>query len=55
MPAKVVKRGNRWRVVEENGQCVKNASGTCVDGNGHRTQSAANRQAAAINRSKNES
>ena len=50
MPVKVVKRGNKYRVVESNGRIVKNKSGTAVDGGGHRTRIAATRQARAINR-----
>lgn len=52
MPAKVQHRGNRYRVVEaSNGQLVKNKEGTPVDGGGHVTREAAERQAAAINAS----
>jgi hypothetical protein len=51
MPAKVVKRGRKYRVVEaRTGKVVKNKAGTAVDGGGHRTRSRASAQARAINR-----
>lgn len=49
MPAKVRKRGNKWRVVEPDGTLVKNSAGTPVDGGGHRSKHKAMRQASAIN------
>lgn len=49
MPAKVVKRGEKWRVVEPDGNVVKNKKGTAVDGGGHFSKKAAERQASAIN------
>lgn len=50
MPAKVAKRGRRYRVVEaDSGRLVKNRSGTAVDGGGHSSRSQAERQAKAIN------
>lgn len=49
MPAKVAKRGKRYRVVEPNGQIVRNKSGSPVDGGGHTSRNAAQRQANAIN------
>lgn len=48
MPAKVVKRNDKWRVVEPNGRLVRK-NGTPVDSGGHRTRQAAMRQARAIN------
>ena len=48
MPAKAVRRGNKWRVVEPSGRVVKR-SGSAVDGGGHKTKQAAQRQARAIN------
>lgn len=50
MPAKVVKRGSVYRVVDPNGKITKNKGGTAVDGKGHATREAAQRQANAINR-----
>ena len=49
MPARVVRRGNKYRVVEPNGRLVRNKAGTPVDGGGHRSRAAAERQARAIN------
>lgn len=49
MPAKVVKRGQKFRVVEPSGNLVRNESGTPVDGGGHNSRGAAQRQANAIN------
>lgn len=49
MPAKVAKRGDKYRVVEaKTGQLVKRG-GTAVDGGGHATKAAAQKQANAIN------
>ena len=49
MPATVAKRGEKFRVVEEDGKIVKNAAGTAVDGGGHASHAGALRQARAIN------
>lgn len=49
MPAKVAKRGGKFRVVEPDGKLVRNQAGTPVDGGGHASESAAKRQARAIN------
>lgn len=49
MPATVKKVGKKWRVVETSGKLVRR-KGTPVDGGGHRTREAAQRQARAINR-----
>lgn len=49
MPAKVVKRGNKFRVVEPNGKLVKRSNGKAVDGGGHTSKDKAQRQANAIN------
>lgn len=49
MPARAVKRGSKWRVVEPDGSLVKNAAGTPIDGGGHVTEEKAKRQARAIN------
>lgn len=54
MPAFVRKRGNKFRVMENKGGktvVVKNRSGTAVDGGGHSSRKAAERQARAINAS----
>lgn len=50
MPVIVEKRGELYRVVEaETGRLAETASGTPTDGGGHRSESAAKRQANAIN------
>jgi hypothetical protein len=49
MPVKVKKIGNKWRVVGPDGKIEKNLKGTAVDGGGHDTEGAAQRQASAIN------
>lgn len=48
MPAKVQKRGSKWRVVEPSGRLVKK-NGTPVDSGGFRTKKKALAQARAIN------
>jgi hypothetical protein len=50
MPAKVSKRGGKYRVVEPSGKVVRNRAGTAVDGGGHRSKAKAQAQARAINR-----
>jgi len=53
MPATVRFVGDKYRVVEaSDGTIVKNDAGTAVDGGGHKTKAAAERQAKAINASK---
>ncbi len=50
MPATVAQKGSKYRVVEaSSGELVRNAEGTPVDGGGHSTKTAAEKQAAAIN------
>lgn len=50
MPVKVIKRSDKFRVVESNtGRIAKNKSGTAVDGGGHNTRSGAQKQASAVN------
>ena len=52
MPVVVRKQKNKFRVVESgSGKVAKNASGTAVDGGGHSSNTQAERQARAINRS----
>jgi hypothetical protein len=53
MPAFARKIGKKWRVTEKDGTIVKNKSGTAVDGGGHGSRAAAQRQASAINISQN--
>ena len=50
MPVKVMKRGEKYRVVEAStGKLVKNSAGTPADGGGHPNKVAAESQARAIN------
>ncbi len=50
MPATVRFIKDKYRVVEaDTGKVVKNKAGTAVDGGGHNTRVAAERQARAIN------
>ena len=52
MPAKVAKRGNKYRVIESKTKnLVKNPAGTAVDGGGHTTKGQAQAQANAVNAS----
>lgn len=58
MPAEVALVGGKYRVVEQKDGMqvvVKNRAGSAVDGGGHATKQAAERQAAAVNASKDES
>lgn len=48
MPARVVKRGDKWRVVEPDGSLITRG-GSAVDGGGHSSREKALAQAAAIN------
>ncbi len=53
MPNKVVKRGDKYRVVEaDSGRVTKNRAGTAVDGGGHGSRPAAQRQVNAMKRRK---
>lgn len=50
MPVKVMRKGGKFRVVEsESEKVARNAAGTPVDGTGHSSRAAAQRQATAIN------
>jgi len=51
MPAKVRKRGDKYRVVEErdNRTVLVRRKGTPIDGGGHASKSKAVRQARAVN------
>lgn len=51
MPAKVAKKGDKFRVVDPDGKIAKNSAGTAADGGGHSRKEDAERQARAINRS----
>lgn len=52
VPAGVVKQGDLYRVVEDDGSLVNNAGGTPVDGGGHVSREGALAQARAINAGK---
>jgi len=47
----VEKRGKKYRVVESSGEIATNAAGTAIDGGGHNSKEAAQRQATAVNTS----
>lgn len=51
MPARVSKRGDKYRVVHGpgKGKLVRNRAGTPVDGGGHSSKSKAQRQANVVN------
>jgi len=50
MPTKVVKRGNKFRIVEVNtGRIAKNKGGTAMDGGGRTTRAPVLSQNAAVN------
>jgi len=52
MPVKIVKRGDKYRVIEAGtGKIAKNKGGTALDGGGHESKNMASRQARAVNRS----
>jgi len=55
MPVKVVKRKNKYRIIDvETGRLTRNRAGTPVDGGGHFSYEKAVRQARAINASMND-
>lgn len=49
MPAKVEKRGDKWRVVEDSTGDLVRQGGSPVDGGGHETKKEARQQAKAVN------
>lgn len=49
MPVKVARRGDKFRVVEEDGTIATGAKGAPRDGGGHKSRAKAERQASAIN------
>ena len=55
MPVQCRVVGNKHRIVEPSGRVAKTKKGNPVDGGGHSSRSACNRQARAINRSINQS
>lgn len=55
MPVKVLKRGDKFRIIESaTGRIAMSDGGKAVDGGGHKTKSKAKRQARAINSGKGE-
>lgn len=52
MPVKVVKRGEKFRVVEASTGRIAKRGGTAIDGGGHSSRSSASSQARAVNRDK---
>lgn len=52
MPVKVVKRGEKYRLIDsDTGRIAKNKAGTAIDGGGKKSRSAVARQASAVNTS----
>jgi hypothetical protein len=51
MPVHCERRGGKWRIVDPSGKVTKNKKGTAVDGGGHASKDACNKQAQAINTS----
>lgn len=49
MPVKAVKKGDKYRVVEAKTGKITKRGGSAVDGGGHQSKEAAQRQARAIN------
>lgn len=49
MPVKVVKKGDKFRVVESSTGNITKRSGSAVDGGGHSSKAKAQSQARAIN------
>lgn len=49
MPVYVEKRKDKYRLVEPSGSIAKNKSGTAIDGGGHVSKAAAQKQATAVN------
>ena len=49
MPAKVIKRGNKFRVIEADTGKLVRRKGTPVDGGGHASRDKAQRQSNAVN------
>lgn len=52
MPYKIAKRGDKYRILDENARIAKNKGGTAMDGGGHKTPRAAERQINAVKMSK---
>ena len=51
MPVRVIKRREKWRLVEPDGKIAKTPKGTARDGGGHTDVAKVKSQARAINRS----
>lgn len=49
MPVKCRKRDDRYRIVNQDGDIERTEKGNALDGSGHKTKAACERQAAAIN------
>lgn len=48
MPYKVRKRGDKYRLIDENNRIAKNAAGTAIDGGGNADKGRVQSQAKAI-------
>ncbi len=51
MPVRVIKRKEKWRLIEPDGKIAKTPKGTARDGGGHTDVAKAKSQARAITRS----
>lgn len=49
MPAKVIRSKGKFRIVDKDNKIIKNSGDQPVDGGGHLTGTAADKQARAIN------
>lgn len=48
MPYKVRRRGDKYRLLDDNGLIAKNKKGTAIDGGGKKSKAAVEKQARAI-------
>ena len=49
MPVRVAKKGNKFRVVDPDGNLAKNKAGKPLDGGGHSSHAKATAQSQAVN------
>lgn len=52
MPYKIAKRGDKYRILDKQGKIAKNKGGSAMDGGGHKSKPAAERQVNAVTMSK---
>ena len=48
MPYKVRKRGDKYRLIDQDGRIAKNKAGTAIDGGGKKSKASVEKQAKAI-------